>query len=379
MSPRGIMVLLLGLCAAACGAGEVGRPGGPRSSNAGALPSDPALVTAYLRFLSPALVGRVLSDAELDQVEAEAGAAIEPILSMWAAEEGFVAAARIMVETNLTTSGQRGGIDYDLPGNLVTHVVLHGKPWSEVLTSDTCYSATDEPIPCDSGAPYEAGVLSTRGFLAATYGRFNLTRSRAMLRTFACRDYPQEDDLQPRIERDRLLVMFRADTPEEQEVAEAAGGFGNGFACYTCHGQFAVHAQLFVKFDNSGLWHGDATGLQNPDDQPGNSFNGTATSHMIDPNEAASERSQMFGEPVENLRSAAQVMAWHPVFLDCAARSLLDHALRLDTARPVRRELLQSIRDMALDRASDPSLADLMIATFAHPEVVDATLAQLGP
>jgi hypothetical protein len=130
--------------------------------------------------------------------------------------------------------------------------------------------------------------------------------------------------------------------------------------------------------DNGGLWQTDATGLQDPDEQPGNSFNGTATSHMVDPAEAASEQSQMFGEPVENLHGAAQVMAWHPVFLECAARNLLDHALRLDTSSPVSRSLLASIGDAAVARSPDPSLADLMMATFSHPEVVHSTLAQLG-
>ena len=81
------------------------------------------------------------------------------------------------------------------------------------------------------------------------------------MRAFACRTYPMERDLQPPLEADLLIPMFRAETPEEQTVAEATNGFGNGFGCYSCHSQFGAHAQLFVKFDTSGVWHADADGL----------------------------------------------------------------------------------------------------------------------
>jgi hypothetical protein len=171
--------------------------------------------------------------------------------------------------------------------------------------------------------------------------------------------------------------MFQAETREQQMEAAAAGGFGNGFECYICHGQFSLHAQLFVRFDRLGLWREDANGQQNPAAQLGESFNGTMRSHMIDPVEAARESSSIFGSEVENLADAARVISAHPVFLECAARNLLDHGLQLDRKQGVSPELLAAIRERALQSSAEPTLRELLVATFSHPEVVRSALAEL--
>jgi hypothetical protein len=361
--------------------------GGPNASDAGGGALEPvpgaAVVTPeqlidYARYIAPALVGRVLTEDEEQALASDGLPALAPLLDAWGLEEGFAQSARSMMEVRLAASGQRDGVDYGLPGYLVQHVVANDRPWSEVLTSDTCYDAADQPIACDTGAPYTAGVLTTRGFLAANEGRFNLRRSITTMATFACRDYPLEDTLQPRIEKARLITMFQAETKEQQMEAAAAGGFGNGFECYVCHGQFSLHAQLFVRFDRTGLWLEDANGQQNPDAQLGESFDGTMRSHMIDPGEAAAETSSIFGSDVANLQEAARVISAHPVFLDCAARNLLDHGLRLDRKKAVDAALLSAIAARARQSSADPSLRELMVAAFSHPDVVRATVAELS-
>jgi hypothetical protein len=361
--------------------------GGPSASDAGGGALEPAegaaLVTPeqlvdYARYIAPALVGRVLTEDEEQALAVDGLPALAPLLDAWGREEGFAQSARSMMEVRLAASGQRDGVDYGLPGYLVQHVVGSDRPWSEVLTSDTCYDAADQPIACDTGAPYTAGVLTTRGFLAANEGRFNLRRSITTMATFACRDYPLEDTLQPRIEKARLITMFQAETEEQQMEAAAAGGFGNGFECYVCHGQFSLHAQLFVRFDRTGLWLEDANGQQNPDAQLGESFDGAMRSHMIDPDEAAAETSSIFGSEVANLQDAARVISAHPVFLDCAARNLLDHGLRLDRKKAVDAALLSAISARARQSSADPSLRELMVAAFSHPDVVRATVAELS-
>jgi hypothetical protein len=332
----------------------------------------------YARYLAPVLVGRVLAEAEEQSLAEQGMAALGPLLDAWGREPGFAHSARTMMEMRLAASGQRDGIDYGLPGYLVQHVVAGDRPWSEVLTSDTCYDAADEPIACDTGAPYTAGVLTTRGFLAANEGRFNLRRSITTMATFACSAYPLPDTLQPRIEKARLITMFQAETAEQQMEAAAAGGFGNGFECYVCHGQFSLHAQLFVRFDRSGAWREDANGQQNPDAQLGESFNGTMRSHMIDPGEAASEASSIFGSDVTDLSQAARAIAAHPVFLNCAARNLLDHGLRLDPTKSVDGKLLSAIAAAARQSSADPTLRELMVAAFSHPDVVRDAVAGLS-
>src|SRR5262249_31946514 len=152
-----------------------------------------------------------------------------------------------------------------------------------------------KPIACDTGAPYAAGVLATRAFLANNAGRFNLKRARTWMRTFACLDYPMPDALQPRLARDVLIPLFQQDHDEKDNV----GSFGNGAACYTCHGQFGAHAQLFVKYDASGLWRANADGQQLPGGEQGRSANNLFTSHLSSPAAAASEASMVFGQPVE--------------------------------------------------------------------------------
>ena len=218
----------------------------------------PAEAETYLGLLVQPLVGRVLSAAEREQIVARGGAAVTTLVTAWATEPGFAEAARRLVQQKLSVSGNKDGIDFELPGHLAAYVVRHDLPWSTLITADHCVSAAGERIACDTGAPYTAGVLTTRAFLTSRASRFNLTRSSALMRAFACRKYPLEDTLQPRLDRLSLIPMFQAQTAEEQTDPRAQSGFGNGFGCYTCHGQFSAHAQLFVKFDEQGRWHADA-------------------------------------------------------------------------------------------------------------------------
>jgi hypothetical protein len=273
-------------------------------------------------------------------------------------------------------SGQKSDVDFDLPGNLVEHVIVSGRPWSEILTSETCYDATLAPKPCDTGAPFGAGVLATRAYLIARASRFNLTRSSALMKNFACQVYPQEVSLQPRIDRARLIPMFQAEKPEEQADDRARSGFGNGFACYTCHGQFSLHAQLYVKFDSVGRYVAEATGAQDPQGELGRSLNGLMASHLIDPTEAGSERSNMFGQEVANLAEAARVVASQATFVPCAARRFLDFVLAVpfDTIdyQP------QLFREVAAVAGPDPQLTEIAKALLTHPVVVQSIASSLA-
>jgi hypothetical protein len=372
--------LLLGAALIGCD----GTTGSPLPSNPGDPPIDVTTpptsdeVEAYLSRLAPVFAGRVLNEAERAQIATDGMDAVEPIIDGWGSEPLFANAARTMLEIKLGVSGERSGINFDLPGNLVEHVVENDLPWGTILTSETCYGNDGAPIACDTGAPYAAGVLATRGYMAARAGRFNLTRASAMMNTFACRHYPIEDELQPRIEKMRLLPLFRALSMEEQMDARAAGGFGNGFECYTCHGQFSLHAQLFVKFDRDGMYIPDATGLQSEEEgaQLGESTNGLSASHLQDPLAAASEESQMFDQPVANLRDAAQILADSRVFIECATKNVLGHGFTLDESVDVSDRLVAEMTDRALERNPAPTFRDLVIAVFANPTVIQTAVAQ---
>lgn len=332
----------------------------------------------YLSKLAPPIVGRVLSKDERERIAIEQGNAIRPIVTRWVKEPGFVQAARNMIELKLSVSGMRDGIDFGLPGNLAAYLVGGDQPWSKILTSDKCRDAAGGEIPCDTGAPYFAGVLTTRAYLVSRASRFNLTRSSALMKTFACRTYPQEDALQPRIPKERLIPMFRVLTADEQTDERAKSGFGNGFGCYTCHGQFSAHAQLFVKFDDKGKWQKDATGLQDQTGELGRSKNGLMASHFVDPTAAASEESQLFGTPVKNLGDAARVLTQNHVFLECASRNVVEYGLGLTKPPQLEPTLLADLAERARTfGGSDPSLGAIAIATLTHEDIQRAIVKML--
>ncbi|MEZ4256458.1 MAG: hypothetical protein R3A78_12235 [Polyangiales bacterium] len=383
----GVFVALLGCETSASidSAGPSGASGTGEGDDAipaeGILALDGEQTELYLRKLAPMLAGRVLSSAERERIREQGGAVIRPILEEWTGEPGFVQAARTMMEVRLASNGRSATIDYDVPGRTVAKVVGGAEPRSRILTATTCYDDAGGEAPCDTGAPYTAGVLTTRAYMASRAGRFNLTRAGTMMSVFACEKYPIRDELEPRIAKDRLLEMFRAESAEEQTVDAVRAGFGNGLACYSCHGQFSLHAQLFVKFDRDGLWVADANGAQSTEvgAQLGESVNGLMTSHLDDPTEMAAERSQVFDQSVQNLAEAARVLGESDAFRECAVKGLIEFALGLDRGAKVERELLVQIATRVHAQADDPTLQHLMVETFTDAEVAYTTVRALSP
>lgn len=336
-------------------------------------------VRGYLRLLASRLARRPLIPEESAQVEQSGADAIAPIVQAWLRDPAFVVAARDMVEHLLKTSGQLGEIDYDLPGNLAAHLVKHELPYSKLLTADFCVGKDDERIECDTSAPYTAGVLTTRAYLAANASRFNLRRSTTLMRVFACKGYPMSPELQPSEKKDDLIPMFRALTPEEQTVEEAQSGFGNGFGCYTCHSQFAAHAQLYVKFDSTGLWRDYAHGIQNESGELGRSIGRFFASHFVKVERSQDERSQIFGQPVANLSDAAKVIASDSGFVPCAARRAFEYAFDLDETVSGRTDpaLYQRLADELKDAGhADPTFSQLFSVVVTNPVIIRAVMDQ---
>lgn len=371
--------------------GGAGESGGEPARSGGAMVPELAPLTTeqvrfYLRLLAPSLAGRSLSYEENARIQTDGEAAIDTLIDEWTLSPGFAESMRDMVQNELQASGERDGIDFELPGNLVAQVVHDQLPWSTILTADYCVDAEGAMIDCDTGAPYAAGVLATRAYLIPNKGRFNLTRALRMLEVFACRGYPMEPDVQIPLEKEIFIPMFRAQTPEEQTEEEALGGFGNGAGCYTCHSQFGAHAQFFIKFDADGLWQGDASGVQaeglQENGQPyelGTSYEGLNASHFEDPFDAASESSQMFGEDVANLREAAEVMADHPLFYSCSAKNLIGHAFGREsgTSEEIDRDLVTLLAQDVMATSDDPTIREIAMTVFTDEAVIRAAVAGL--
>lgn len=343
-----------------------------------ALELSPDEATHYLRSIAQMLVSRPLNPAEVQQLQQSGGQAVRPIITQWTKEPGFVESARYMMQQKLKASGDRDGIDFEAPGRLVAYIVGNGLPWSEVIAADYCIAPDGSQSNCDSGAPYNAGVLTTRAYLAGNASRFNLARASRFLKVFACKGYPLNDKIQPYLPKEALIPMFRATNAQEQTVEEAKGAFGNGDECYSCHGQFGAHAQFFVKFDQTGVWRSEATGVQDPDGELGRSVNGLMTSHMDDMSAKAFEGSKMFGKDAANLHEAAEIMSNSETFVPCAARNVLEYTFGMTDSQAdgIDEDLLDNIATRATaDHSLQPTLADIVIETFVDPRVAHVVLS----
>jgi hypothetical protein len=386
-------VLLVGLAFAACEGELIGTRvtaatptpapvtprdvlDGPRTVQAPPIPLSEARAAvtgpqavAFARRIAPMLVGRVPTADELARLSTGGGTALRAILEAWTLEPGFSEAARDWISVKLKASGAGAGIDGDLPGNLAAFLVKNGRPHAELLTAQSCYTREGSPRACDTGAPFTAGVLTTRAFLKNTASRFNLKRARTVVKTFACSDYPMDLTLQPPIARERLIPLFQVDQTNDS----SAGTFGNGFACYTCHSQFSAHAQPFVKFDDQGRYQASATGLQDPSLEQGRSTPSLFTSHFTGA-AAASEQSQIFGQDVQNLAEAARVIASSRLYLECSARSFSGYVLALSEseANALPADVVSEAVAESLARSSQPTLASLVVELFSHPSMMQA-------
>lgn len=336
-------------------------------------------VRDYLRPLASRLAQRPLLSSELQLIDELGTGAIDPVVQAWLQSETFAVAARDMMEHLLKTSGQLADIDYDLPGNLAAHIASHGLPYSALLTADFCVDADDAKTECDTTAPYAAGVLTTRAYLAANASRFNLRRATTLMNVFACRGYPMRSDLQPSVPKPELIEMFQALSQEEQVVEEAQSGFGNGAGCYTCHSQFASHAQLFVKFDATGLWREYAHGIQDEYGELGRSIGRFFASHFFEEDRSADETGQVFGRQVANLSEAAKAVVDDDEFLQCAAHRIYGYAFDIDetvsakTDRALFADIAERLRDAGHD---DPTFQQLFSSVVTHPIIVRAAMDQ---
>jgi hypothetical protein len=183
------------------------------------------------------------------------------------------------------------------------------------------------------------------------------------------------------VDKPKLKLMFRASNAEEQMVAEVAGGFGNGLACFSCHGQFSNHAQPFVKFDKGGGYVADATGLQSTTAQLGESDNNLMASHWENAADAATESAQWFGVEITNLATGAAAMVANDKFRECAVQQLLELGVGLDAtydtgikALYVNPAFLSEITKSVTATEPDPKIQSLAIATYSDVRVIAATL-----
>lgn len=332
---------------------------------------DAFAVQTYARQLSSQLAGRPLNASERAKIAAQGEAALPEIIQSWLSNPFFAKAYRSRIEMLIGTSGERDNVDFNLPGNLAQYIVTNKLPITEILTADYCVDAKGAKTQCDTGAPFAAGVIGTRGYLMAHAGRFNLGRANAMMSAFACTHYPMSQKLQPSIPKADLITNFRISTEEEAKQAGSTG-FGNGAACYTCHGQFSAHTQFFVKFDQAGVYKADATGLQSKDLEFGRSDNGLYASHFVEEKRAADETGDMFGTKGENLSAGMKTLSSNLQFMECMVKQVVIHAFNLDS------EASNKISDKFMEAVAESvpkdqaTVSNVYLKVLTHHEMLKA-------
>ncbi len=285
----------------------------------------------YLGRLAPTLAGRSPTPAERDSARAEGRAGVEKVLRTWVDAPGFVVTARDFANRLLSLNGKSGDVNLDEPGNLMARLVTRREPYHDFFAAATCVNDKGDSVACDSGAPAPAGFLTTRAFLSGLYSRYNLKRARKFAQLALCSDYPMDTRWQPHVEKSELIPMFGAKDAAEAAAAGAnEAGFGNGTQCHACHGQFAAHAQFFVKFNSVGRWIADSTGLQGTGVQPGESRTGLATSHFRDPAKAGDGFGHLGSERYGDIQAAARGLAGMPRFWQCQVKHIVAYAFQAE-------------------------------------------------
>lgn len=334
--------------------------------SASAQVADSATAVSYLSLFSTQIAHRPLNAAEVAMIKAQGTNAFPQIVRAWYSEPQFLESAQMYMENLIRTSGQTATVDMRTPSNLARDVARRERPYSDFVTATTCVNATGGTVACDTNAPFNAGVLTTKAFLVSKAGPYNISRAGKMINRFLCTTYPLPEADEPKIAQTALIDQF----------ATTAGKitFGNGNNCYSCHSQFGHHAQFFVKFDLNGNYQLNATGVQNPGATDGYSTNNTMTSHYREPARAASEASQIFGQAAANLGEAGRVLADNRRFLPCAVQNLMFHYMRLPqtSVASIKPELYIAIANQAKAVNPNPSISHLLTAIITNQNVYDS-------
>ncbi len=326
----------------------------------------PQQALSYMSYLSSKLINRPLTSQESSLIRSQGERAFAQIIDGWSNDSRFHQSAKQFVELLLATNGSSNGINFDIPGYLGLDIARRKRPYTDLITASSCVNAQGDTTACDTGAPFNAGVLTTRAFLRKAQGAYNIGRAGRMMSEFLCTTYPLPETLEPRLRAQDMVPEFA--------TMSGAITFGNGNNCYSCHSQFGQHTQFFVKFDLDGTYRAGATGLQSPGATDGYSQNNLLVSHLNDPVRARDESSQILGQRAANLQEASRVIANSTLFLPCAVKHLMRHYLKLSDQNmaSIKPDLFRTIAEEAKVLNQNPSFSHLIQAIVTNKSVFES-------
>ena len=171
------------------------------------------------------------------------------------------------------------------------------------------------------------------------------------------------------VAKSELIPAFQAESLAEQQEESAKEAFGNGDNCYSCHSYFAPFTQLFVKFDEDGLWNKEADGIQLDGGEFGRSKANLFASHFLTPERAKDEKAEIYKTEVTTLAEAAKVMVKQSGFKDCAIKNLLFHTLSITS---VAEESVRAISAKTKKAPEEITFSEIAIIALTHPALIDA-------
>ena len=327
--------------------------------------------TALLQRIAPMVLGRGMTQNERKELK-EDKSSIEKMLKDWTRDSFFSKSIRYWAETSLATSGERDGINFNLPGNLVEYVVRNNRPLNEILTADYCINQKLKKRDCDTQAPFGAGVVTTRAYMVSHNGSFNLRRGHHLINLFLCQSVPLDSDTQPLDKKEILFKYFQV--TKADEAPDDFPQFGNGEACYFCHAQFAPITQPFVKFDRLGMYIKNANGQIDLNLHFGQSTSTLYASHYDETKLSSSEASQYLGKPTNNLAEAMQALTKHKRFKPCLAKNLIEHFFQINSKSKDQSIPFSFYEEISENVNTTMSFSDFIIGILTH-----STMQEVSP
>lgn len=252
------------------------------------------------------------------------------------------------------------------PGRLAEHIVMNGRPWSEIVTAD--YTVANATVATVWGLPYDyeadgwqvthyddgrpnAGVLSDNWYFTrftSTEGSRNRERAAAVAFTFICHDYPNRP----------IHIPSNLDLTDPDAIANA---ITVNPVCVGCHFSLDPLASFFASH----------YAIRVPEATEAYPLEQYAPEQQADFDPPA-----YYGTPGEDLADLGRMIAADPRFVRCATRHFASELLQVPLEEVPERALFRyedAFRDALLD------VRALVRHIVRSPEFVHSGLHRLSP
>ncbi|MBX9767744.1 MAG: hypothetical protein K2X47_10770 [Bdellovibrionales bacterium] len=256
-------------------------------------------------------------------------------------------------------------LDANESTNMALYIIKNNLDYRTILTMNQCVNSRLELGPCsafipkataptegtrtwqqvlDMQAAEAAGVLSNRKFLAQFDAPFYFRRVHKAFNFFACRTYPDPDDLGMPAS-DMSTTVYRWDEMNKPVQTER---------CYECHSNLNPRTAMFFPFDRNGFFRGGTSAAhfnqgsfaaQYPNNtypnnvRPQTPDNAVATLDVLLKNSTATRPALYGGQPITRLRDYAVGLSNSKHFKTCMVQRFANFLLGYEPRTPLGADL----------------------------------------